>query len=152
MIHGMGRLAYRFLLRLLPAEFRLKHGAEMEELFLEAISVHRRRGIPVWILGWFRGSADVVELAIRLRAARMDGETPIPSPSIFNVTKLVLIPAASNIKRVLSSRIVIEGTPSARPWNQPGRKTSRSIVDAQLRHVGPRNFRVWRCRMVIWAQ
>ena len=36
MIHGLGRSVYRLLLRLLPPEFRGKHGAEMEELFFEA--------------------------------------------------------------------------------------------------------------------
>ncbi len=74
MIHGLGRSAYRLLLRLLPPEFRAKHGAEMEVLFFEALGVHRRRGVPVWIFGWFRGFADVLELAMRLRSVRLDRE------------------------------------------------------------------------------
>ena len=77
MIHGLGRSVYRLLLRLLPPEFRAKHGAEMEELFLEALSVHRRRGVPMWIFGWFRGFADVLELAMRLRSVRLDRERTI---------------------------------------------------------------------------
>ena len=46
----------------------------MEVLFFEALGVHRRRGVPVWIFGWFRGFADVLELAMRLRSVRLDRE------------------------------------------------------------------------------
>ncbi len=68
MTSRIGRLAYRLLLRVLPKSFRAKHGAEMEELFDEANGVHRRRGTPSPILGWLRGVADVIGLAVRLRS------------------------------------------------------------------------------------
>ncbi len=74
MMDRLGRPAYRLLLRLLPPDFRAKHGAEMEELFAAALGLHRLRGMPLWILGWVRGVADIVELAIRLRSRCLEGE------------------------------------------------------------------------------
>ena len=74
MMDRLGRTAYRLLLRLLPPDFRAKHGAEMEELFAAALGLHRLRGMPLWILGWVRGVADIVELALRLRSRRLEGE------------------------------------------------------------------------------
>ena len=73
MTSRIGRLTYRLLLRVLPKSFRARHGAEMEELFDDAMSVHRRRGTPERILGWLSGFADVLELAVRLRSQRPSG-------------------------------------------------------------------------------
>ena len=77
MIHRLSRAVYRLLVRVLPSEFRARHGSEMEELFSEALGVHRRRGVPMWIFGWCRGFVDVAELAIRLRSKRHEGQRTI---------------------------------------------------------------------------
>ncbi len=77
MKYRLGRMAYRLLLRLLPPDFRAKHGAEMEELFFEALGVHWRRAVSLAVIAWFRGVADVVELAIRLRSKRRNGDRTI---------------------------------------------------------------------------
>jgi putative ABC transport system permease protein len=57
------RALYRFLLRLLPREFRSAHAAEMEEAFLESLALTRSRK-PVACL---RAMSDVLGLAVRLR-------------------------------------------------------------------------------------
>jgi predicted permease len=66
----MSGLTYRFLLRLLPAEFRAAHALEMESLFAEALQDGGSAGRLTRLWRWFRGALDVVALAIRLRLAR----------------------------------------------------------------------------------
>jgi len=66
----MSRLTYRFLLRLLPAEFRSAHAQEMESLFAEALEDNGTSSRLARIWGWSRGAFDVVTLAIRLRFQR----------------------------------------------------------------------------------
>jgi predicted permease len=71
---------YRFLLRLLPARFRAMHGAEMENLFAEALDTARCAGRLAWLWAWLRGTVDVAALAVRLRLARPGIEPPDKSP------------------------------------------------------------------------
>ena len=70
MIDRLARLVYRIVLRILPADFRRRHGTEIEELFDEVRGVHRRRGMLAGLLGWLRGIGDVLELSVRLRSSR----------------------------------------------------------------------------------
>jgi len=76
----MTRPTYRFLLRLLPARFRAMHGAEMENLFAEALDTARCAGRLAWLWAWLRGTVDVAALAVRLRLARPGIEHPNKSP------------------------------------------------------------------------
>lgn len=68
-MHTVARTTYRMLLLLLPEHFRRAHGAEMEELYLEALEAAGRRGLPSWCAAACRGLADVVGESVRLRAA-----------------------------------------------------------------------------------
>jgi predicted permease len=77
---SLGCKIYRILLKLLPAQMRSEHGAEMEELFLEALEACRRRGRAALLLGWFRGTADVVIVSVRRRNRKAGVE-----PSTANV-------------------------------------------------------------------
>jgi macrolide transport system ATP-binding/permease protein len=72
----MSRLTYRFLLRLLPAEFRTAHALEMENLFAEALQDGRGASQLSRLCGWFRGAFDVVALSVRLRWNRPNRNTP----------------------------------------------------------------------------
>lgn len=65
-----GRRTYRFVLRLLPLRFRKLYGADMEELFGEALESNRQRGRLAWLLAHIRGTVDVIALAYRIRWGR----------------------------------------------------------------------------------
>jgi predicted permease len=62
-----GRRTYRLVLRLLPVRFRKLYGADMEELFDEALAANSRRGRLAWLLAHIRGTVDVIALAWRIR-------------------------------------------------------------------------------------
>ncbi len=71
----MSRITYRFLLRLLPNEFRAAHAREMESLFAEALEDGRRSWFAR-LFGWLRGAFDVVALAVRLRLNKPSRNNP----------------------------------------------------------------------------
>ncbi len=79
----MSRLTYRWLLRLLPAEFRAAHALEMENLFAEALNDGGRKRRLVRLWGWCRGAFDVLALAIRLRLSRPSQHPPKNSKRDF---------------------------------------------------------------------
>ena len=63
-------MLYRTLLRVLPKRIRSTYGAEMEELFEEALEDAARKSRMVWLMAWIRGAADVLACAYRFRTRR----------------------------------------------------------------------------------
>jgi len=63
----MSRSLHRLLRRLLPRALRERHGAEMEEVFLEALGATARRGWGRVLLLWIRETLDMAATARRMR-------------------------------------------------------------------------------------
>ena len=65
----MIRRIHRVLRRLLPPEFRRHHGAEMEDVFVEAHQGAKRRGGVAVMTLWVR---ELIDLAVTGRGLRTD--------------------------------------------------------------------------------
>lgn len=69
---GWSGTAYRALLRMLPSDFRVRHGRELEEAFLEML---RETAGPVErICTWIGAVIDVGQSAWSLRVGRLSRE------------------------------------------------------------------------------
>ncbi|HUL72394.1 MAG TPA: ABC transporter permease [Vicinamibacterales bacterium] len=76
-MHESSRRAYRLLLRLLPAGFRDRAGAELEEAAAACVARERSRlGVLGVAVGWARLIADVVGASIAIRRERRPAYLP----------------------------------------------------------------------------
>ncbi len=71
-----GPRAYRLLLRLLPNDFRVTHGKEMETVFQDNLADARAKGRVAWAVAWLKGSVDVVVTAGRRWSRGLPGRSP----------------------------------------------------------------------------
>lgn len=85
------RRLYRLVLYACPPAFRREHGREMEDVFVQCVEVERRRGGLAAVFAPWRGLADALRFAIRLRLERLQPTRGVKPPAVARARGSVML-------------------------------------------------------------